>query len=190
MTFSTNDPRYPQDVSPKRIQTIDEPVEGNERIVISQLKEAIETLAGIRGDQKLHSVSFNDLANIGLVTFREGGELQNNNIQQYVEPWHEVGSTGEPAFQNSWVNFGGADAVAAFYKDNWKRVHIKGLVKTGTAGTIFTLPVGYRPSETLTFATASNNAYGEFTIASNGNLAYIVGSNVDFSLNCSFRAET
>jgi len=54
------------------------------------------------------------------------------------------------SFSNGWVNFGAAHATAAYMKDTDGRVHLKGLVKSGTAtsGTpIFNLPVGYRPAE-------------------------------------------
>lgn len=67
-------------------------------------------------------------------------------VVDYVETgWHEIGSGGEPAFQNSWVNVGGSYDTAAFCKIGGI-TFIKGSVKTGTLGTtVFTLPVGYRP---------------------------------------------
>jgi hypothetical protein len=37
------------------------------------------------------------------------------------------------------------ETTAAFYKDPLDVVHLKGVVKAGT-GTVFTLPVGYRPT--------------------------------------------
>jgi len=63
------------------------------------------------------------------------------------EAWHEVGGVGEPAFENSWVNYDAATyQTAAFMKDPFGFVHLKGLVKSGTFDTaIFSLPVGYRP---------------------------------------------
>lgn len=63
------------------------------------------------------------------------------------EDWHLVGAAGEPAFLNGWVNY---DAVAqiraAFKKTPDGRVVLGGLIKNGTTGPIFTLPVGYRPT--------------------------------------------
>jgi len=65
--------------------------------------------------------------------------------------WHMVGGAGEPAFENSWVNFGGGtygDAAFRIDAEGW--VHLKGLVKSGTYNAaIFTLPEGYRPSERI-----------------------------------------
>lgn len=77
-----------------------------------------------------------------------------------IESWHEVGQTGEPAFQNGWQNLGDSrTATAAFYKDPWGVVHLKGTVKSGTNGTtIFTLPCGYGPDKDQNFAVVSYGA--------------------------------
>lgn len=108
-----------------------------------------------------------------------------------VEEWHEIGSGGgEPGFGGTWVNFGISDASAAFYKDPWGVVHIKGLIKSGTITTAaFTLPVGYRPPLDSYFASYSNGAFGGFSISSSGVLIPQVGSNVSFSIECSFRVD-
>lgn len=60
--------------------------------------------------------------------------------------WHVVGDPGEPAFENSWTNYG-SFGDCAFFKDDNGFVHLQGLVKSGSSGnsTIFTLPEGYRP---------------------------------------------
>jgi hypothetical protein len=72
--------------------------------------------------------------------------------QLAVENWRNIGATGNPAFTNSWANSGGSNAVAAFYRDPFRIVRLKGVIDTGTSGTsAFTLPVGYRPSEVLQF---------------------------------------
>jgi hypothetical protein len=63
------------------------------------------------------------------------------------EAFHQVGTAGEPGFQNSWHDFpptSAPDAVA-FYKDQEGVVHLKGAAEGGTAETIFQLPPGYRP---------------------------------------------
>lgn len=64
------------------------------------------------------------------------------------EGWNVVGAAGQPAFQNSWVNYGISTwATAAFFKDPGGVVHVRGLVNAGTLGTtVFQLPVGYRPA--------------------------------------------
>jgi hypothetical protein len=64
------------------------------------------------------------------------------------------------------------------------------MVKSGAIGsTIFTLPVGYRPSAGFNVATASNGAYGEIAIDANGVVTATVGSNTWVSLmNIQFRS--
>ena len=56
-----------------------------------------------------------------------------------------VGTGGQPAFENSWVNNDVSTRRAGFYKDRG-RVYLTGMIKTGaSATTAFTLPAGYRP---------------------------------------------
>ena len=90
------------------------------------------------------------------------------NILGQVEEWLEIGgSGGEPAFENSWANVGGSNETAAFYKDPFQRVHLKGAIDTGTAGTTaFTLPENYRPSATIRIASNTGGSnYIEITSA-------------------------
>jgi hypothetical protein len=72
------------------------------------------------------------------------------------EAWHEVGTPGEPAFQNGWSNPDDASAeTVAFYKDREGTVHLKGVASGGDHDTlIFQLPAGYRPAahKLLSFA--------------------------------------
>lgn len=105
--------------------------------------------------------------------------------------WHEIGTAGEPAFENSWVNFGAAEESAAYRRDGLGLVHIKGLVKSGTVGAVpvFTLPVGFLPAGDIHFATISNDAIGKLQIFNSGEVRANVGSNVWFSLNCRFYAD-
>ena len=93
-----------------------------------------------------------------------------------VEGVHVVGDAGEPAFQNSWVNFDTATFRGArFWKDPMGIVHIEGLVKNGAAApsTIFTLPAGYRPGNGLLFAVMANaNVAARIDIAPTGNVVW------------------
>jgi hypothetical protein len=73
-----------------------------------------------------------------------------------------VGTAGEPAFANSWVNFGPTYGSASFAKDSLGFVHLKGTVKDGVAQAIFTLPVGYRPALIL-FVSMANQTFGYVT---------------------------
>lgn len=95
-----------------------------------------------------------------------------------LEDWHLVGTGSEPAFQNSWVNFGGTDAVAGFYMqpDGW--VRLKGLVKDGTStATIFTLPDGYRPPVTIPFTSISASAACTIEVSTTGTVIKTSGGN-------------
>src|SRR5689334_8472746 len=56
------------------------------------------------------------------------------------EAWHEIGAAGQPAFENGWVNESPTtETTAAFYKDPFGVIHLKGLITSGTNNTIFTL---------------------------------------------------
>jgi hypothetical protein len=103
-----------------------------------------------------------------------------------VEPFHIVGDPGEPAFENSWVNFGAGTPPASFYKDPLGRVHLRGTVQNGTTGTvIFTLPVGYRPAngENLPAVGAAL-----VTVASTGTVTPFMASSTVSINGISFRA--
>lgn len=84
---------------------------------------------------------------------------------------HEALTTisGGPGYSNSWVDFGGSEATGAFYKDALGRVHLRGTVKSGTAGAaIFTLPSGYRPGATRNFAIDAGGTPASLSITSAG----------------------
>jgi hypothetical protein len=88
-----------------------------------------------------------------------------------IEDWHLIGDSGEPAFENSWVNQGTGDEDAAYYKDPYGIVHLRGQVDTGTSGTaVFTLPEGYRSSAQKQFPADadSSSTYARVQINSNG----------------------
>lgn len=57
-----------------------------------------------------------------------------------------------PLFNNGWTPFGGGSSTPTYYKDR-DRVYLAGSFAVGPTpdNVIFTLPVGYRPSETFSF---------------------------------------
>ena len=111
-----------------------------------------------------------------------------------IEDWHYVGSSTDPiapAFENSWANVGGTGIPdAAFYKDTYDRVHLRGNVDTGaTTNTIFTLPTGYRPPY-KTIQTTYNNGGGVvyITVDTDGTVDPAFGAGTDMWLDgVSFR---
>lgn len=116
-----------------------------------------------------------------------------------VEAFREIGAAGQPVFGNSWVNYnaaGGTYHTAAFYKDPFARVHLRGSVKSGVLGaSAFVLPAGYRPLARVGFVDYATGGAAGVSAASvevfaNGNVVLYEGSNSFKSLDgISFRAE-
>lgn len=77
------------------------------------------------------------------------GRDHNNGMDPIPADWHNVGGSGEPAFQNSWANSGGTKVPMRFRflpvrdsSSGQPGIEIQGSVTGGTTGsTIFTLPV-------------------------------------------------
>jgi hypothetical protein len=128
------------------------------------------------------------------------------------EAWHEIGAAGEPSFHFCfdngpagvwyWENHEtapGAHGTAAFYKDPFGVVHLKGMVDclgpAGPGGTashdpIFVLPPGYRPAGKDTQAVISNDQAGRVEIAPDGTVSPLIEYQGWFSLDgVTFRAD-
>lgn len=103
---------------------------------------------------------------------------------------HQIGTTGEPPFQNSWVNYGGGFDTCYFYKDNEQRVWLGGMIKGGSSGTVvFTLPGGYHPlGGQILFDGQSNSALARVDVLASGDVVVVTGNTAWVSLNgLSFR---
>ena len=101
-------------------------------------------------------------------------------IPRYItpEPIITIGSSGAPAFANSWVDNGGGFQAAGYFIDSDGFVNLLGAIKSGTVGsTAFTLPAGARPASSLRFAVLSNAAIGGVQVASTGAVTPITPSN-------------
>jgi hypothetical protein len=106
--------------------------------------------------------------------------------------WHVIGTAGEPAFQNSWVNFNAtADQFAAFWKDSAGIIRLRGIIKTGAVPSVaFTLPAGFRPAGLRRFAVSSAAAFGQVDVDPTGTVSPVIGSSTWVSLDgISFRTE-
>lgn len=91
-----------------------------------------------------------------------------------------------PALLNGWADLGGIWQVAQYRKVG-DVVQIRGVIAGGTIGlAAFVLPVGFRPPAALVFATDSNLAFGQFSIAANGTVTPNVGAAAYFGLQASF----
>lgn len=97
-----------------------------------------------------------------------------------------------PSLLNSWVNYGGEHEVAGYLKDTMGFVHMKGLIKSGagTAGTtLFVLPVGYRPAETVIIPTVGADAAEIMSVDTSGNVkVFTETGNAYFVLAGMFKA--
>jgi len=100
-----------------------------------------------------------------------------------------------PTLLNNWQNY--AVSVynsAAYFRDKNGFVHLRGLVRYGTANTIFQLPDGYRPTHRLLKDVCTNpNVIGRVEIypaSGSGNVDMYAGDTGWFSLDgVMFRAE-
>ena len=108
-----------------------------------------------------------------------------------VEAWHEVGGgPTEPAFQNGWANLGNANEVtAAFYKDPFGVVHLKGILSAGPNSTIFTLPAGYLPSKNLIENVTRGGVAGMLVVLANGDVKFNTGSGFTSLDGVTFRVD-
>ena len=107
-------------------------------------------------------------------------------LQGESELTRYVGQKDNPAFQNSWVNFGGTREDAGFYKDKFNRVWLSGSIKNGTVpATIVTLPAGYRPENLLNYSSidGTGTPSARLTIDSTGQLAIQAGNNAEVGLD-------
>jgi len=140
----------------------------------------------------------NNISNkIDKITSPTAGRLvkvkSDGNIEEIIpDTWHYVGASGEPSFQNGWVNYGSIFEVARFtYNYATNKVEIQGLIRYGTLGTpAFTLPVGYRPHGKLPFlgldsSTSFVSGIYRFDIDTNGDVI-VYSSNSFHGINCTF----
>lgn len=81
----------------------------------------------------------------------EAWELMEGDVE-----WRYVGTSGEPSFENGWLNYGASWGDVRFRKHHDGLVELQGLARDGSQNSsVFTLPVGYRPNQNLIFTTAT-----------------------------------
>ena len=91
-----------------------------------------------------------------------------------------IGAIGEAwtnaSYNTGWGSYGGG-YPAAQYKKFGDLVFLRGLVvrSSGSATTIFTLPSGYRPTNTMMFSQLANDAVARIAINSSGNVVLQAG---------------
>ena len=98
-------------------------------------------------------------------------------VPTLLDPWHNVGTAGEPAFNAGSSNYGAPFNTGGFRKDPFGRVHLKGLVNcSAVGGTIFTLPVGYRPSSQMLLDAVANSVQGRVDVTPGGAVLMALGA--------------
>lgn len=132
-----------------------------------------------------NSVGTSELVNSSVTT----GKIGNNQVTAAKIEAQMAWIT--PSMSNGWVNYDSTYNTCQYMKDSLGFVWIKGLVKSGTSGLIFTLPAGYRPIKRNLFATATNsNVFGRADVDPSGQVIATTYSNTWFSLDTiRFRAE-
>jgi hypothetical protein len=91
--------------------------------------------------------------------------------------WITVGASGS-SFANSWVNYGGGYPEAAFRKDAFGYVHLKGFIKNGTATdslTMVNMPTGYRVGSIRHIPSFGASGAGHIKLTTSG-IAYGSGT--------------
>lgn len=103
--------------------------------------------------------------------------------------WIYVGAVGAPPFQGGWVNYGAGYVPVRFRRKDGV-VHVQGLGKSGS-GTIFTLPVGFRPAfNMLTPAIDGVNGIARTDVNANGTVVAAAGASVAlWTINAIYPAE-
>ncbi len=85
--------------------------------------------------------------------------------------------------KNNWIDYSTSNwATAAYTKTRSGLVVLKGLIKSGSASAVIgSLPVGYRPSQTLLFQSIATSASSRVDVYTNGDIRIVSGSG-DLSL--------
>lgn len=89
-----------------------------------------------------------------------------------------------PTLINGWIPYAESThyygyTTAQYMKDSQGFVYLRGLIKKGSPSTIFYLPGGYRPKQSITFVTicydGSTEQVTRIRISSDGSVSYVVG---------------
>lgn len=93
-----------------------------------------------------------------------------------------------PSLINSWANYEGGFSIAGYFKDQFGLVHLRGIVKDGSADTnIFVLPAGYRPAYINVFAgmtfASTTKTLGRIDVLADGSVLFKSGGTDFVSLD-------
>jgi hypothetical protein len=93
------------------------------------------------------------------------GGLTSENSRQEVRPLTirmpaDMPAWTAPTLSGAWVVNGAPTATPGYRMLPGGRVELRGQVKSGAAGALFTLPEGYRPEDEITFPAVCDNGGG------------------------------
>lgn len=102
-----------------------------------------------------------------------------------VEATRFIGTSGEPAFEHSWVNYVAGFDEAGYYKDPFGMVHLCGIIKSGTLNqSAFNLPGGYRPKARRMFPSIDGvNAVSRVDVTATGDVIPVTGNTAYITLD-------
>lgn len=127
-------------------------------------KEAVEILLGQRGDGDDRAVT--------------QGEMPPDLPRTYDDRWNPL------AYLSGWKDYGAPYAPAGYRKLPSGLVIMRGLIMSGTAAPICTLPPGYRPAIQMLYVTiTSPAAIARLDLQQDGTLTQSGGSSAWLSLN-------
>jgi hypothetical protein len=132
-------------------------------------------------DQTLNTFDVHTFLGVDVVdNTLTGADVDESTLNLAAEPWHEVGTAGEPPFDNGFCVWSNADAgshnTAAFLRDRFGFVHLKGYVRaTGACDQNvgldpFVLPNGYRTAKQEVHPTLTNNVPWRINVNPTGNV--------------------
>lgn len=111
--------------------------------------------------------------------------LENETAMKEVGPPQWI----TPTLLNGWVGYEGGFTRPQYHKDFLGYVHLRGRVKNGTVGqkvTLFWLPSGYRPANTIltyTYQDYTGRYKGEIVVSPSGEVSIYTDQNSDGKLD-------
>ena len=160
---------------------------------VEELERLIPNLADTSG-RRVFQFCRLTAAEIAAITSPVEGMVVRNTTTGDTEEyksgnWQAIGSGGGggswtvPTLVNGWVNYGGGFSPVGYCKGGPGFVHLRGLIANGTAGTIFTLPPGFRPTYRQLLATISSSALARVDIYADGTVISLIYNSAWLSLD-------
>ena len=87
----------------------------------------------------------------------------------YIDGFRTANVWTAVSFEGTWVDYSGVYYGASYLIDAMGFVHLRGLIKSGTVGTLaFQLPAGFKPAYRCIFSVTSNDTFGRLDVLADG----------------------